>query len=98
MPFTRLPFIVALVKFALITFFFKPCRWAPDIPCILYHGSKQERADLRAKHMPHKVDLDFPVIVTSYEIVIRDMPFLRRWQWKYVVVDEVWRLVKRNFN
>lgn len=74
------------------------CRWAPDIPCILYHGSKHERAELRAKHMPHKVDLDFPIIVTSYEIVIRDMPFLRRWQWKYVVVDEVRRPDRRNFD
>jgi hypothetical protein len=82
----------------LLTYCFKPCRWAPDIPCILYHGSKHERAELRAKHMPHKVDLDFPIIVTSYEIVIRDMPFLRRWQWKYVVVDEVWHLVRRILN
>jgi hypothetical protein len=27
-------------------------RWCPSQPVILYHGSKQERAELRARHMP----------------------------------------------
>lgn len=27
-------------------------RWCPSQPVILYHGSRQERADLRARHMP----------------------------------------------
>ena len=27
-------------------------RWAPGFPVVLYHGSKQERIDIRAKHMP----------------------------------------------
>lgn len=27
-------------------------RWCPRFPVILYHGSKQERQDLRDKHMP----------------------------------------------
>lgn len=27
-------------------------RWAPGFPCVLYHGSKQERQAIRAKSMP----------------------------------------------
>ena len=27
-------------------------RWAPGFPCVLYHGSKQERQAIRAKRMP----------------------------------------------
>ena len=27
-------------------------RWCPSLPVILYHGSRQERAELRARHMP----------------------------------------------
>ena len=27
-------------------------RWCPSQPVILYHGSRQERADLRSRHMP----------------------------------------------
>jgi ATP-dependent DNA helicase len=26
-------------------------RWCPDQPALLYHGTKQERADLRQKHL-----------------------------------------------
>ena len=38
----------------------------------------------------------FPVVVTSYEIVIADSKHLARYTWKYVVVDEGHRL--KNFN
>lgn len=27
-------------------------RWCPTLPVVLYHGSRQERAELRARHMP----------------------------------------------
>lgn len=38
----------------------------------------------------------FPVVVTSYEIVIADSKVLQRYQWTYIVVDEGHRL--KNFN
>lgn len=38
----------------------------------------------------------FPVVVTSYEIVIADSKHLARYQWKYVIVDEGHRL--KNYN
>lgn len=38
----------------------------------------------------------FPIVVTSYEIIIADAKHLARHQWKYIVVDEGHRL--KNFN
>lgn len=38
----------------------------------------------------------FPVVVTSYEIVIADSKLLQRYKWTYIVVDEGHRL--KNFN
>lgn len=38
----------------------------------------------------------FPVVVTSYEIVMADSKFLQKYQWKYIIVDEGHRL--KNFN
>ena len=38
----------------------------------------------------------FPVVVTSYEIVLADAKALQSFQWKYVVVDEGHRL--KNYN
>ena len=47
-------------------------------------------------HLTGKITENFPVVVTSYEIVIADVKFLQRYHWKYVVVDEGHRL--KNFN
>lgn len=30
----------------------------------------------------------FPVVVTSYEILLADIKFMAKYQWKYIVVDE----------
>ncbi len=72
-------------------------RWCPTFPVMLYHGSKTERAALRSRHLPYgAVHADFPVIVTSYEIVMADRKFLQRHHFKYIVVDEGHRL--KNFD
>jgi ATP-dependent DNA helicase len=73
-------------------------RWAPNFPVVLYHGSKDERADIRASRMNTKIAATdaFPVVVTSYEIAIADIKFLAKHHWKYVVVDEGHRLKNMN--
>jgi hypothetical protein len=72
-------------------------RWCPSQPVILYHGNKQERAELRARHMPTgAAGPDFPLIVTSFEIVMADIKPLSRYSYKYVVVDEGHRLKNSN--
>ena len=72
-------------------------RWAPDTPVLMYHGSKQERTSLRAQYMTKRHEgQDFPAIVTSYEVVVKDIKFLAKHTWKYVVVDEGHRLKNMN--
>ena len=43
-----------------------------------------------------KIDAKFPVIVTSYEIVLADIKNFQKFQWKYIVVDEGHRLKNMN--
>jgi ATP-dependent DNA helicase len=73
-------------------------RFCPDFPAVLYHGSKTERAEIRAKRLPtsQPIKPDFPVIVTSFEIVMADRKFLQKYNFKYLVVDEGHRL--KNFD
>ena len=73
-------------------------RFCPSFPVVLYHGSKQERADIRAKRLPTATPCNdqFPVIVTSFEIVMADRKFLQKYNFKYLVVDEGHRL--KNFD
>jgi ATP-dependent DNA helicase len=43
-----------------------------------------------------KGGMEYPVFVTSYEIVMADVKALAKASWKYIVVDEGHRL--KNFN
>ncbi|KAI8343635.1 SNF2 family N-terminal domain-containing protein [Chlamydoabsidia padenii] len=73
-------------------------RFTPDIPVILYHGSKEERQHAINRKMPQKKQTahDFPIVVTSYEIVMNDRKHLQKYSWKYIVVDEGHRLKNMN--
>ncbi|CAG9461080.1 unnamed protein product [Pedinophyceae sp. YPF-701] len=73
-------------------------RWTPTFPVVLYHGTKQERDGLRKEHMqPRTAGTEtFPIVCTSFEVVIRDISALKKYNWKYVVVDEGHRL--KNFD
>ncbi|KAG0455636.1 hypothetical protein HPP92_024928 [Vanilla planifolia] len=71
-------------------------RFVPSMKSIIYHGSRAERAELRRKFMSMKIGPDFPLVVTSYEVVLNDAKALARYSWKYVVVDEGHRLKNMN--
>lgn len=63
-------------------------RWTPSIKTVLYHGTKDERAAIRRKHMrmQDQKKMDFPVVCTSYEICMNDRKFLAQYQWRYIIV------------
>ncbi|KAM0937902.1 putative DNA helicase chromatin remodeling SNF2 family [Dioscorea sansibarensis] len=71
-------------------------RFVPSMGSILYHGSKKERKEIRRKFMPKQAGPKFPVVVTSYEVVLNDASVLAQYKWKYVVVDEGHRLKNTN--
>ncbi|SPO27979.1 related to proliferation associated SNF2-like protein [Ustilago trichophora] len=75
-------------------------RFTPDIPALMYHGDPEERRTLRDRHlrMPRDKEKqkDFPIVVTSYELVIRDRKWLANYPWKFIVVDEGHRLKNLN--
>jgi len=83
-------------------------KWLPTLPCIRYHGTKEERAEFFMKIDPvtkqniaplKKKDVKakhFPVIITSYEVAIRDVKKLSSLgPYTYMVVDEGQRLKNR---
>ena len=75
-------------------------RFTPDIPALMYHGDPDERRQLRERHLRMPRDKDaqkrFPIVVTSYELVIRDRKWLATYPWKFIVVDEGHRLKNLN--
>ena len=73
-------------------------KWVPSISCLLYHGSKQHRQDLRKTVLLQSLqnEEDFPVIVTSYEMCIIDRAALAHFKFKYLVIDEGQRVKNRD--
>jgi len=94
-------------------------KFAPSIPVVMYHGTPDHRAELRATTLqpPSSAGVgaakkgrggrkstgsmfssgsnttsSFPIVVTTYEICMKDQKFLSGFMWKYIVVDEGHRL------
>ncbi|KAF2762322.1 SWI/SNF chromatin remodeling complex component [Pseudovirgaria hyperparasitica] len=71
-------------------------KFTPDIPVLLYHGSKQEREELRKTRLSSPGGDKFPVVVTSYEICMNDRKHLANFGWKFIIIDEGHRIKNLN--
>jgi SNF2 family DNA or RNA helicase len=81
--------------------------WAPDLNVVLYHGSADARdflvqqdffytdqfvpkataAKLRKQHVTK-----FHILITTYEVVLKDVEVFTKIKWKTLIVDEAHRL------
>jgi ATP-dependent DNA helicase len=66
-------------------------KWTPTVPVILYHGNPQEREKLRNMHMLKNMHLGkptakFPVVCTSYDIILRDKAALSKINWEFIII------------
>lgn len=71
-------------------------KWTPEIPVVLYHGSKPEREEIRTKQLRNPSSKNFPVICTSYEICMNDRKHLAHFGWKFIIIDEGHRIKNMN--
>ena len=76
-------------------------RWTPSIPVVMYHGLPQHRAEIhKTKIMRHtqsgRPTERFPVVCTSYEMVLKDRSLLSKINWEFIIIDEGHRM--KNFD
>ncbi|XP_072883284.1 lymphoid-specific helicase isoform X1 [Hemitrygon akajei] len=72
-------------------------RFTPEIPVLLYHGNQKDRHQkLRKIHKRQGSLHILPVVVTSYEIAMRDRKYFQNCHWKYLIVDEGHRIKNLN--
>ncbi|XP_048361095.1 lymphoid-specific helicase [Sphaerodactylus townsendi] len=72
-------------------------RFAPEVPIMLYHGTQQERRARLHKIRKRQGSLNVhPVVITSFEIAMRDRHSLQNFYWKYLIVDEGHRIKNMN--
>ncbi|CAJ0541499.1 Ff.00g080810.m01.CDS01 [Fusarium sp. VM40] len=72
-------------------------KWTPSIPVVMYHGNKDDRERIfRTSMMKHlkggRPTAKFPVVCTSYEMVLRDQHNLSKINWEFIIIDEGHRM------
>lgn len=83
------PFIIIVPKSTLDNWRREFAKWTPEVNVVVLHGTKEERQDLIQNRL---LNADFDVLVTSFEMVIREKTYLKKFRWEYVVVDEAHRI------
>ncbi|XP_073691275.1 lymphoid-specific helicase [Garra rufa] len=91
------PFIVVAPLSTLPNWISEFKRFTPEVSVLLYHGPQKERMDLVKKIRQPQGPLKMcPVVVTSFEIAMRDRKLLQRFHWNYMIVDEGHRIKNLN--
>ncbi|XP_071987144.1 lymphoid-specific helicase [Engystomops pustulosus] len=72
-------------------------RFCPEIPVLLYHGTPPERRELAKRINKREGTLQVhPVVITSFEISMKDRQILQHRSWKYMILDEGHRIKNMN--
>jgi len=87
------PFLVAGPLATLPNWINEFKKWLPSCPCVLYHGSKDDRENIRRSFEDPS---NFSVVITSFEICIIDRPHLEKYNWQFLILDEGHRIKNRN--
>lgn len=64
-------------------------RWVPGFNVVTLKGSKEEREKVIQDHL---LPQDFDVLITTYEMCLREKSALKKLSWEYIVIDEAHRI------
>ncbi|KAH9134500.1 hypothetical protein LEN26_006784 [Aphanomyces euteiches] len=83
------PFLVVVPLSTLSNWVNEFRKWAPDITLVVYKGHPQARKDIFRLEM---ASVQFNVLLTTYEYIMKDKHVLRKYDWQYIIVDEGHRM------
>lgn len=63
--------------------------WVPSIVAVLYDGRQETRKAIREEYFGEG---KFSVMITHYDLIMRDKQYLKKIHWHYMIVDEGHRL------
>uniref|UniRef100_A0A914YR45 Uncharacterized protein n=1 Tax=Panagrolaimus superbus TaxID=310955 RepID=A0A914YR45_9BILA len=90
---TNGPFLVIVPKSTLQNWMNEFQQWCPTIRAVCLIGTEEERKIIVSEQLAPGT---YDVLVTSFEMVLRCMAFLKKITWKYTVIDEAHRIKNEN--
>lgn len=87
------PHMVIVPKTTLSNWMNEFRKWCPSLKVLKFHGNKEERAELRVQHL---LPGAFEVLVTTYEMAVKEKAALGKFSWRYIVIDEAHRIKNEN--
>lgn len=83
------PFIVIVPKSTLDNWQREFSKWTPEVKTVVLQGDK----DLRKQLIDEEIlTCKFDVLITSYEMVLKEKLTLKKFAWQYVIIDEAHRI------
>lgn len=64
-------------------------KWVPGFKVVVLQGSKEARAELIQEQI---LPQDFDVLLTTYELCLREKSALKKMSWEYIIIDEAHRI------
>jgi len=87
------PHIVIVPKSTLSNWMTEFQRWCPSLRAVCLIGTQEQRAAfIRETLLPG----DWDVLVTSYEMCIREKGVLKKFAWRFLAIDEAHRIKNEN--
>lgn len=83
------PHLIIAPKSTLTNWMNEIKRWVPTLSAVCLIGQQEARSKLvREVVLPG----NWEILVTSYEMVLREKAVLKRFNWRYLIIDEAHRI------
>lgn len=92
------PFLIVVPLSTLPAWQMQCAQWAPDLNVIAYIGNKVSRQTIREYEFGPPKKMKFNILLTTYEIILKDRADLAHIKWQYLAVDEVSNLHSHPFH
>ncbi|CAG98894.1 DNA translocase [Kluyveromyces lactis] len=83
------PYIVIVPKSTLDNWQREFAKWTPEVKTVILQGDKDFRKELIETKI---LTCNFDVLITSYEMVLKEKLTLKRFAWEYILIDEAHRI------